>query len=311
MRVITQKKLGEASEVLEAAEVAKPEPGPGQVLVKVEAAGVNPVDFAVSAGYYPLLGEPPFTLGWDVAGTVEAVGPGVSRFSAGDRVFGMPAFPGEGRTHADYVAVSANELAFRPDALSAVEAGALPLAGLTAYQALAGIARLRQGQRVLVHRAAGGVGHLAVQIAKALGAHVVATASAAKHEFVRSLGADEVIDYRSTDYTEVLAGLDVVFDLVAGENGPRSASVLKKGGLLISAMPADMGLDRDEAAALGIGLVPVNVRPSAHDLERLAELAGRGELKVRVEEEIPLTDAARAYTLVGSGRATGKIVLIP
>lgn len=311
MRVITQKQVGEASEVLEVAEAAKPEPEPGQVLVKVEAAGVNPADFAVSAGYYPLLGEPPFTLGWDVAGTVEAVGPGVSRFSAGDQVFGMPAFPGEGRTHADYVAASANELAFRPDALSVVEAGALPLAGLTAYQALAGIARLRKGQRVLVHRAAGGVGHLAVQIAKALGAHVIATASAAKHEFVRSLGADEVIDYRSTDYTEALADLDVVLDLVAGENGPRSASVLKKGGLLISALSANMGLDQDEAAARGIRLVPVSVRPSAHDLERLAELAGRGELRVRVDEEIPLTDAARAYTLAGSGTVTGKIVLIP
>ncbi|GAA2721299.1 NADP-dependent oxidoreductase [Actinocorallia aurantiaca] len=311
MRVITQKQVGEASEVLEVAEVPKPEPEPGQVLVKVEAAGVNPADFAVSAGYYPLLGEPPFTLGWDVAGTVEAVGTGVSRLSAGDQVFGMPAFPGEGRTHAEYVAVSAGELAFRPDALSVAEAGALPLAGLTAYQALAGIARLRPGQRVLVHRAAGGVGHLAVQIAKALGAHVIATASAAKHEFVRSLGADEVIDYRSTDYTEVLADLDVVFDLVAGENGPRSASVLKKGGLLISALPANMGLDRDEAAALGIRLVPVNVRPSAHDLERLAEMAGRGELKVRVDEELPLTDAARAYALAGSGTVTGKIVLIP
>ncbi|MEO3785929.1 NADP-dependent oxidoreductase [Actinocorallia sp. B10E7] len=311
MRVITQKQVGEASEVLEVAEVPLPEPGYGQVLVKMEAAGVNPVDFAVSAGYYPLLGEPPFTLGWDVAGTVEAVGSGVSRFSPGDRVFGMSAFPAEGSTHAEYVLVSANELAFRPDALGAKEAGALPLAGLTAYQALAGTARLQPGQRVLIHRAAGGVGHLAVQIAKALGAHVIATASGAKHEFVRSLGADEVIDYTTTDYTEVLSDLDVVFDLVTGENGPRSASVLKKGGILVSALPGNMGLDHDEAAALGIRLESVHVRPSVHDLERLAELAERGELRVRLDGEFPLADAAKAYSLAGSGQVTGKIVLVP
>ena len=311
MRIITQKRFGEAADVLELAEAPRPEPGHGQVLVRVEAAGVNPADFAVSAGYYPLLGEPPFTLGWDVAGTVEAVGPGVTRFTPGDRVFGMPAFPAEASTHADQVLASAGELAFRPDALSAAEAGALPLAGLTAYQALAGTARLAEGQRVLIHRAAGGVGHLAVQIAKALGAYVIATASAGKHPFVGSLGADEVIDYQAVDYTEVLSDLDVVFDLVCGENGPRSASVLKKGGLLISALPGDMGLTPDEAAALGVRLEPVHVRPSAHDLERLAALAERGALKVHVDREFPLTEAAAAYAFVGSGQTVGKAVIIP
>ncbi|ROO90215.1 NADPH:quinone reductase-like Zn-dependent oxidoreductase [Actinocorallia herbida] len=311
MRKLVQDAFGTPAEVLRITEAARPEPGPGQVLIEVAAAGVNPVDVAVSAGHYPLLGDPPFTAGWDVAGTVAAVGSGVSAFRPGDRVLGLPAFPAEAAAHAEYVLASANELIPIPKGLAVEEAGALPLVGLTAYQALIGIAEVRPGQRVLVHRAAGGVGHLAVQLAKSRGAWVVGTASAGKHDLVRALGADEVIDYQATDYTEVLAGLDVVFDLVGHDNGPRSAGVLRAGGVLVGALPAFLGLTQEEAAARGIRLAGVDVRPSAHDLGHLTALASDGALRVHVEAAFPLADAAKAYETVAAGHVTGKVVLVP
>lgn len=184
MRVIIQRALGGPG-VLELAEVERPEPGFGQVLIATGAIGVNPVDVHVRSGALPLLGEPPFTLGWDVAGVVEAVGPGVSAFSEGDEVLGLLAMPGAGNTYAEYVLASVNEIVPRPAGLSVEQAAGLPMAGLTAWQGLVGLARVEPGQRVLVHQPPHGVGHLAVQIAKARGAHVVATASAGKHELLQ------------------------------------------------------------------------------------------------------------------------------
>ena len=197
MRSITQATLG-GPDVLEVAEVPRPEPFPTEVLVRVAAAGVNPVDWKVrTRGGF--LGEPPFTVGWDVAGVVEALGGGVTRFAVGDRVFGMPRFPREAAAYAEYVTSPSRQLARTPDGMSDVEAGGLPLAGLTAWQALVETADVQPGQRVLILAAAGGVGHLAVQIAKARGAHVIGTASAGKHAFLREIGADETIDYTSED----------------------------------------------------------------------------------------------------------------
>ncbi|HWL85980.1 MAG TPA: NADP-dependent oxidoreductase, partial [Polyangiaceae bacterium] len=181
-----------APQVLQVEEVEKPKPIPTEVLVRVRAAGANPIDAYVRSGAFPLL-KPPFILGWDISGVVEEVVPGVNRFKVGDEVFGMPFFPRAGNGYAEYVAVPSRQLARKPAALDHVRAAALPLAGLTAWQSLADVAQVRPGQRVLIHAAGGGVGHVAVQIAKALGAHVVGTASASKHDFVRGLGADEVI----------------------------------------------------------------------------------------------------------------------
>ncbi len=220
MRVITQKTVGDAS-ALEVAEVDRPVPGAGEVLVKVGAAGVNPVDTYVRSGAFSLLGEPPFTLGWDVAGTVEQLGAGVAEFEVGDAVYGLLAFPKAGNAYAEYVVASAAELASRPSWLTVEEAGAVPLVALTAWQALER-GGLSAGQRVLIHAAAGGVGHVAVQIAKARGAYVIGTASASKHDFLRSLGADEVIDYRHEDFTSI-DPVDVVLDAVGGEYAERSA----------------------------------------------------------------------------------------
>ncbi|MER6172668.1 NADP-dependent oxidoreductase [Streptosporangium sp. NPDC001681] len=310
MRAITQSAFGDPS-VLGTAQVDRPEPDHGQVLIRVGAAGVNPVDGAVRSGAYPLLGSPPFVLGWDVAGTVESTGPGVSAFAPGDEVLGLLAFPGAGNAYADYVLASPNEIVHRPATLSVEEAGGLPLAGLTAWQALVGIARLGEGERVLVHAAAGGVGHLAVQIAASRGAHVTGTARTAKHDFLRELGADTLIDHTVADFVTETEPVDVVFDLVGGDYGERSAAVLKPGGVLVGAVGGNLGITGERAAELGMRLAVVNVRPSAADLSRLVALAESGRLRVHVDQALPLTEVAKAHELLSTRRTTGKIVLIP
>lgn len=310
MRAITQSTFGDPS-VLGTAQVDRPEPDHGQVLIRVGAAGVNPVDGAVRSGAYPLLGSPPFVLGWDVAGTVESIGPGVSAFAPGDEVLGLLAFPGAGNAYADYVLASPNEIVHRPATLSVEEAGGLPLAGLTAWQALVGIARLGEGERVLVHAAAGGVGHLAVQIAASRGAHVTGTARTAKHDLLRELGADTLIDHTVADFVTETEPVDVVFDLVGGDYGERSAAVLKPGGVLVGAVGGNLGITGERAAELGVRLAVVNVRPSAADLSRLVALAESGRLRVHVDQALPLTEVAKAHELLSTRRTTGKIVLIP
>ncbi|MER5637592.1 NADP-dependent oxidoreductase [Kitasatospora sp. NPDC002227] len=305
MRVVTQKRFG-GPEVLEVAEAAKPVPGVGEVLVRVKASGLNPVDAAVRSGFLPLLGEAPFTLGWDVSGVVEAVGPGAG-FAVGEEVFGMPNFPRAAGGYAEYVAAPAGELVRKPAGLDHPEAAALPLAGLTAWQSLVGAARVAEGQRVLIHRAAGGVGHLAVQIAKARGAYVIALASAAKHAYLRGLGADEVIDYRETDFTEVLSGLDVVLD--SASQGDRSLQVLREGGVLVSIMQHH---DQELAArvrAAGRRFEGVSVVPDAAGLAELAALVEAGRLRPTVAEALPLAEVAKAHGLLDGGRTQGKIVL--
>jgi NADPH:quinone reductase-like Zn-dependent oxidoreductase len=323
MRIVTQQAFG-GTDVLELSEVDRPDPGPGQVLVKLGASGVNPADVAVRAGsYQPRDGQgvasldlrgfatPPFTTGWDIAGTVESCGSSVSAFRPGDEVLGMLAFPALPAAHADYVTASINEIVRKPDVLTIEQAGALPMAGLTAWQALVGIANVTGGQRVLVHAAAGGVGHLAVQIAKARGAHVIGTASVANHEFLRSLGADEVIDYRSTDFTAALAPVDIVVDLVGGTYAERSISVLKPNGHLIAAVGIYPGTTPERAAEAGIRFSHVEVRPSAADLSGLVRLAQDGKLTVRVDHAIPLADVTKAHELVETGHVAGKVVLVP
>ncbi|WP_112272576.1 NADP-dependent oxidoreductase [Lentzea terrae] len=300
MRVITQKTVGDAS-VLEVAEVAKPVTGPGQVLVKVGAAGVNPVDTYIRAGAFPALGEPPFTLGWDIAGTVES-GEG---FEAGDEVYGLLPFPGTGGGYAEYVVANAADLVRRPSWFTVEEAGAVPLVALTAWQTLVGRGGLSAGQRVLIHAAAGGVGHVAVQIAKARGAYVIGTASAAKHDFVRSLGADEVIDYRNEDFTSINP-VDVVLDTIGGDYAERSAKVLKPGGVLVSIIPGNPGFDVNRASDLGIRFELFgSVSASGTDLAALPQL------RVQLDQIVPLADVAKAHELVESKRTTGKVVLVP
>ncbi|MDF3300210.1 NADP-dependent oxidoreductase [Streptomyces tropicalis] len=304
MRAVVVEKWGGPENLVER-DVERPEPGLGEVLVRVHAAGVNPVDWKTRAsGGLIAWGDVP-AVGWDVSGTVEAVGPGVGLFRPGDEVYGMPLFPRQAGAYAEYVVAPARHLAPKPAGLTHVQAAALPLAALTAWQALVDTADVQPGERVLIHAAAGGVGHLAVQIAKARGAHVIGTASAAKHDLVRQLGADEVIDYRTVRFEDVVGDIDVVLDGLGGETARRSVSVLRDGGRLVT-LP---GPDDVPATPEGQRAVWVLVEPDHHGLREITELVEQGALKPVVDTVLPLHEAATAHGIGEQGRTTGKIVL--
>ncbi|KUO06421.1 NADP-dependent oxidoreductase [Streptomyces caeruleatus] len=307
MRAISQDVLG-GPEVLKEVELERPTPRPNEVLVRVRAAGVNPTDWKhrANGGF---LGEPPFVLGWDVSGVVEAVGIGVARFQPGDEVFGMLSYPFGHGSHAEYVTAPARTFAPKPASIDHTQAGALPLVSLTAWQALVEYADVRPGQRVLVHAAAGGVGHVAVQIAKARGAYVIGTASAGKHEFLRGLGADELIDYRETDFTEAVKDVDVVLDTLGGATSVRSLKVLRPGGVVVSILPVGSDEFHEEAERLGVRAVRMLVDADRADLRAITDLVEKGQLRVEIAGTFPLADATEAHALGDTGRTTGKLVL--
>lgn len=307
MRAIGQDSFGGPS-VLKIIEVPRPVPGPAEVLVRVCAAGVNPTDWwhRATGG---LAGDAPIRLGWDVSGVIEAVGAGVTLFQPGDEVFGMPRQPAPAGTYAEYVVSPARHLTAKPAGLFHVEAAALPLAALTAWQALVDTADVRPGQRVLIHAAAGGVGHLAVQIAKARGAYVIGTARTANHDFVRGLGADEVIDYTRTDFTTAARAIDVVIDTIGGDYGPRSLQTLRPGGIIVSlASPAEAHLAA-EARALGLRSTFMITEADQAGMREIASLAESGRLRVRIDTVLPLEQAAKAHEIGEAGHTAGKIVL--
>ncbi|AWB90858.1 NADP-dependent oxidoreductase [Aeromicrobium chenweiae] len=308
MRTITQTSFG-GTDVLEQVDVPSPEPSAGEVRIAVGAIGVNPLDVAVREGWYPMIGEPPFTLGWDVAGTVDALGDGVTDFAVGDRVFGMPRLPGAGNTYAEQVVVPAAELLATPDWLDDAHAAALPLVAHTAYRSIVEIAQLQPGQRVLVQAAGGGVGHVAVQLAKTLGAEVVATASAGKVDFVRGLGADQVIDYREQDFATLLSDVDLVIDPFGGESVGRSLAVVRDGGVVASLLDVR---EEDVVAAKerGIELNRVRIVPSRAALQAVVDLMAADRLAVHVSGRFPLAQAGAAHDELGRG-VVGKLVLVP
>ncbi|MEJ8672337.1 NADP-dependent oxidoreductase [Streptomyces sp. MS1.AVA.1] len=307
MRAISQDVLG-GPEVLKEVEVQRPAPRPNEVLVRVRAAGLDPTDWKHrdNGGF---LGEPPFVLGWDVSGVVEAVGIGVVRFQPGDEVFGMLSYPFGHGSHAEYVTAPARVFAHKPASVDHIQAGALPLVSLTAWQALVEYADVQPGQRVLIHAAAGGVGHVAVQIAKARGAHVIGTASAGKHEFLRGLGADEVIDYRETDFAEAVKDVDVVLDTLGGETSVRSLGVLRPGGVVVSILPVGSDDFYEEAGRLGVRALRMLVDSDRADLRAIADLVDKGQLRAEIAGTFPLADAAEAHALGDTGRTAGKLVL--
>ncbi|WP_371542705.1 NADP-dependent oxidoreductase [Streptomyces sp. NBC_00554] len=308
MRVISQHVLGEP-EVLEVIEVERPEPRANEILIKVHAAGVNPTDWKHrSTGGF--LGEPPFVLGWDVSGVVEAVGVGVARFKAGDEVFGMLSYPWGHGSHAEYVAAPARAFVLKPAGVDHIQAGALPLVSLTAWQSLVETADVQPGQRVLIHAAAGGVGHVAVQIAKARGAYVIGTASAGKHDFLREIGVDEAIDYRDTDFTEAVKDVDVVLDTIGGDNSVRSLHVLRPGGIVVSILPVGSDDFYEEAERLGVRAVRLLVDADRAGMQAIAELVDAGKLRAAIAGTFPLADAAKAHALGDTGRTAGKLVLV-
>ncbi|WP_435226767.1 NADP-dependent oxidoreductase [Streptomyces sp. Tue6028] len=308
MRAISQEVLG-GPEVLKEVRVERPEPRANEVLVRVHAAGVNPTDWKhrATGGF---LGEPPFVLGWDVSGVVEATGVGVALFKPGDEVFGMLSYPWGHGSHAEYVTAPARTFAHKPAGIDHVQAGALPLVSLTAWQALVETADVRPGQRVLIHAAAGGVGHVAVQVAKARGAYVIGTASAGKHDFVRGLGADELIDYRDTDFAEAVRDVDVVLDTIGGDYVQRSLRTLREGGILVTILPRGSKELPAQAEKAGVRATEMLVDADHAGMKAVAELVEAGKLRASVAETFPLADAAEAHALGDTGRTTGKLVLV-
>ncbi|MGV6876263.1 NADP-dependent oxidoreductase [Pseudochelatococcus sp. B33] len=297
------------SEVLEVGTREVPQPAENEVLVHVAAASLNPVDWKLRAGLFQsfLPAESlPAWLGGDLAGTVEAVGPGIDgRFRIGERVFAM--LGGAGGAQSDYVLVDAGLLAAAPKAIDMVQAAAVPLAGLTAWQGLFDHGGLREGQRVLIHGGAGGVGHFAIQFAKAAGATVFTTCSAGDLEFVREIGADVAIDYRQERFEDVAQDIDVVLDLIGGETQDRSWAVLREGGIIVCTLGgAD---ERKAAAANARSAPPFLTQPSGSQLAEIAELIDSDKVRVVVAETFPIEDVRRAHDRLEQGRIRGKLVL--
>jgi NADPH:quinone reductase-like Zn-dependent oxidoreductase len=295
------------SSVLQYEDAPMPISESNEVLIRVVAASVNPVDWKIREGYLKEMipYEMPLTLGWDVSGIVESVGSNVTRFKEGDAVYSRPDIKRNG-TYAEYVVVREAELAFKPQMISHIEAAALPLTGITAWEVLITAANLIAGQKVLIHAGSGGVGSLAIQLAKSRGAYVIATTSAKNRALVKSLGADEVIDYKTQKFAEILHDIDVVFDTLGGDIQELSWLVLKPGGILVSIVspPSD-----DKAKELGVRGGFVFIEPSAVILEQLAKLVDEGKVRPIVGAEFALKDIAKAHALSETGRSVGKIVL--
>ena len=294
-------------EVLRYEDAPRPEPGAGDVLVRVHAAGVNPVDWKVRAGMAKgfLNYKLPMIPGWDLSGTVEALGAGTTGWKKGDEVYSRPDISRDG-TYAEYIAVKASELARKPKTLDHAKAAAIPLAALTAWQALFDAGGLQSGQRVLVHAAAGGVGTFAVQLARWKGARVIGTASERNHEFLKELGADELIDYNKVRFEDAVQDVDLVLDTMAGETRDRSWKVLKKGGILVSILGQP---SQEDAARYGVRGAGVFVQPNQKELEEIGVLVDSGKLKPVVESVLPLKEARRAHEMNQTLHTRGKIVL--
>jgi NADPH:quinone reductase-like Zn-dependent oxidoreductase len=291
-------------DVLRFEDVPMPEPGTNEMLVRVHAAGVNPVDWKIREG---LLGQGPLPqiMGSDFSGVVEALGPDVRDYRIGEAVFGVVAE--ESGSYAEFATAPESRVTRKPDALDHVQAAALPIASLTAWQALFDTAQLQAGQKVVIHAAAGGVGGFAVQFARWKGAHVIGTASAQSASFVRELGADEIIDYRSTKFDEVVHDVDVVLDTIGGDTLERSWKVLKRGGILVSLVGPP---SQEKAAEQGVRGVFLISKPRGDQLARIADLVVSGRVKVIVEKVLPLREARQGQELSQSGHAHGKIVLV-
>ncbi|GFE81508.1 NADPH:quinone reductase [Steroidobacter agaridevorans] len=295
------------SEVLKLDEVATPTPASGEVRIRVHAAAVNPIDWKIRTGklqrnYGVKL---PYIPGRDVAGTIDAVGSGVTRWKAGDTVVAVT----DGGTLAEYVIAPAENVARKPAKLTFEEAAGIPTASLAAWRTLITNGDIKKGQRVLIHGGAGGVGSTAVQLAHWRGAHVIATASARNHEYLKSIGADEVIDYRTTRFEDVVKNVDVVLDTVGGDTLQRSPAVLREGGTLLTIVgipPAQACSERKLRCPTPS--TATNEQPG-EELTKLGQLFDNGALKMQVEATFPLAQAAQALELSETGRARGKIIV--
>lgn len=297
---------------MEMAEVDIPVPGKDEVLVKVKAISINPVDIKTRKGkalYNKLMEDKPVILGWDIAGEVVGVGEDVTTLEEGDEVFGMINFPGHGKAYAEYVTAPANHLAEIPELVSINEAAAGTLAALTAWQVLVDQANVQTGEKVLIHAAAGGVGHFAVQIAKYLGAYVIGTASDANYDFVKELGAEEFVDYTQVRFEDELKEVNVVFDTVGGDYPKRSLDILKNGGRLVAIAGGITDEVKELAAKKNVTAIAYMVHSNGDDMEQLAELLEAGTIKSHISKVYAFSEMAEAHRQSETGKTRGKIVV--
>ncbi|MEH6471394.1 MAG: NADP-dependent oxidoreductase [Halopseudomonas sp.] len=310
MRAIQIHQFG-GTEELRLEQVESPALGAAEVLIDVAAAGVNPIDWKTrqGGGAAPFQGEPPLILGWECAGTVRECGEDVTDFAVGDRVCGLLNFPDPGRCYAEQVVAKVAQLSKVPQTLDLVELGGLPLAGLTAWQALFDSAELQAGQRVLVLAAAGGVGHLAVQLAKWKGAEVIGTASQANAEFLRSLGCDQVVDYHNQNVAESVSDVDVILDGMGGDAGVEVLACLKPGGISVTLPSVTAAQVIEAAEARGCRAASIRVVPNGEQLAQLVAVAEQGKLRLQVDKLFSFDEVAEAHRYSETGRARGKIIL--
>lgn len=311
MKAIILTKAG-GTENLSLQETETPQSKEGEVLIKVHSISINPVDIKTRKGgalYASMKESGPVILGWDVSGVVVAVGENVDAFKEGDEVFGMVNFPGHGKAYAEYVTAPVAHVAKKPSGISHNEAAATTLAALTAWQVLVQQAGIRKGQRVLIHAAAGGVGHFAVQIAKYFGATVTGTASAANKEFLQSLGADDFIDYTAVDFSKAAEAFDIVLDPIGGETTEKSVEVLKEGGTLVSIVGGAKEAVQQLAGAKKVTAKNYLVHSSGEDMQQLATMLQEGSLKPVILHQLSFSEYEEAHKLIETGRTRGKIVL--
>ena len=310
MKAIQISQFG-SNEVLSYTEVDEPQLNSGQVLIKNHAAGVNPIDWKTCSGggAAPFIGELPFIPGWEFSGTIIQIADDVSGFSVGDEVFGFINFPERAGCFAEVIAAPAEQISLRPIDLPQDTAAGLPLAALTAWQALFDKGGIQADQQVLVLAAAGGVGHLAVQLAKWVGARVIATASEKNHAFLKELGADVVIDYTKENITEHVNNVDLVIDGMGGDTGINALRCVRPGGKLVTLPSAT----KDDVIAAGkamkVNVFPIRVEPNSQQLDQIAGLYADRKLTLQVAETFPLQDVAQAFTASQSGKTRGKLIL--
>jgi len=292
-----------SSDVLQFEDVSRPQADPDEVLVKTYDAGLNPVDWKIREGFLKDSSPRtfPFTAGQDFAGEVVETGERVAQFTGGDAVFGFAK-----GAYAEYAAARADEIALKPKSIDFVTAAAIPTAGLTAWQAIVDAARISQGQSVLIHGAAGGVGSFAVQIAKWKGARLIATASRTDIPYLKELGADEVIDYKAERFEAKTRDLDAVIDLVGGETLARSYGLLKKGGVVVTTLGY---IDESKLQQNGLKGVALFMKRDGMELAELGKLVEQGIVTPRIDQVLPISEAKKAQEMSQSGKAHGKIVL--
>lgn len=306
MRAVQINQYG-AADLLKVEDIPMPSLQNNDVLVAVHYSGVNPIDIKIRSGAMQkgLPKQFPFTLGWELAGIVEKVGPSVTKFNQGDAVYSMPNFQ-QGGSYAEYIAINENEVALKPQTISFEQAAAIPMVAGAAYTSIFKFGKIKAAQKILIHGAGGAVGYFAVQMAKAAGAYVIGTAAGDGIALLRSLGADEIIDYTTTDFSTAVKDVDIVLDLVGGETQMKSFGIIKKDGLLLSTV---MPPSNEKAAAAGINVAFVFTAPDENMLQEIAAMIDNGKLKITTPSILPLAAAKKVHEMIENRTAKGKVVL--